>query len=113
MASRAKNSSDALNSEDIGEMLDDLKSRIDRCKVMFEQYFLGIQKTAPGQLHVELERRIRQLTQLQIRNTGQRYRFTTLSQKFASYNTYWKRTLRQIEARKQAKKKGGIGDGSP
>lgn len=98
MASRAKNSSDALNSDDIGDMLDDLQTRIDRCKVLFEQYFLGIQKTAPGQLHVELERRIRQLTQLHIRNTGQRYRFTTLSQKFASYNTYWKRTMRQIEA---------------
>ncbi len=98
MASRAKNSSDAPNSDDIGEMLDDLSNRIDRCKVLFEQYFLGIQKTAPGQLHVDLERHIRQLTQIHIRNTGQRYRFTTLSQKFASYNTYWKRTLRQIES---------------
>ena len=98
MASRAKNTSDALNSDEIGEMLDDLHTRIDRCKVLFEQYFLGIQKTAPGQLHVDLERKIRQLTQTHIRNTGQRYRFTTLSQKFASYNTYWKRTMRQIES---------------
>ncbi|MCP4445302.1 MAG: hypothetical protein GY811_08160 [Myxococcales bacterium] len=98
MASRAKNSSSALNSDDTGELLDDLHRRIDRCKVLFEQYFLGIQKTAPNQLHVKLERRIRELTQLHIRNTGQRYRFTTLSQKFASYNTYWKRTMRQIEA---------------
>jgi hypothetical protein len=48
-------------------------------------------------LHTELERKVLQLTQLHIRNTGQRYRFTTLSQKFASYNTYWKRTMRQIE----------------
>ena len=70
---------------------------MDRCKVMFEQYFLGIQKTAPSQLQIELERRIRKLTQTHISNTGLRFRFTTLSQKFASYNTYWKRTMRQIE----------------
>ncbi len=86
-----------MSSEEIGELLDDLQKRTDRCKVMFEQYFLGIQKTPPLQLQRELERKIRQLTQTHITNTGLRFRFTTLSQKFVSYNTYWKRTLRQIE----------------
>jgi hypothetical protein len=97
VASKAKSRADQLSSEDIGELLDELQSRMDRCKVMFEQYFLGIQKTAPSQLQIELERRIRKLTQTHISNTGLRFRFTTLSQKFASYNTYWKRTMRQIE----------------
>lgn len=97
VASRAKNRVDVLSSEDIAELLDDLQKRMDRCKVMFEQYFLGIQKTAPSQLQIELERRIRKLTQTHISNTGLRFRFTTLSQKFASYNTYWRRTMRQIE----------------
>ena len=97
MASKAKSRADILSSEDIAELLDDLQTRMDRCKVMFEQYFLGIQKTGPLQLQIELERRIRKLTQTHISNTGLRFRFTTLSQKFASYNTYWKRTLRQIE----------------
>ena len=87
-----------MDSDDLGDLLDDLQKQMDRCKVLFEQYFLGIQRTAPGQLHVDLERRIRKLTQLHIRNTGQRFRFTTLSQRFTSYNTYWKRTMRQIEA---------------
>ncbi len=87
-----------MNSDDLGELLDDLQKQMDRCKVLYEQYFLGIQRTAPGQLHVDLERRIRKLTQVHIRNTGQRFRFTTLSQRFTSYNTYWKRTMRQIEA---------------
>jgi hypothetical protein len=97
VASKAKNRADLLSSEDITELLDDLQKRMDRCKVMFEQYFLGIQKMPPSQLQVELERRIRKLTQTHISNTGLRFRFTTLSQKFASYNTYWKRTMRQIE----------------
>ncbi len=86
-----------MNSTQIGELLDDLQKRVDRCKVMFEQYFLGIQKRPPYQLQLELERKVRALTQAHIANTGLRFRFTTLSQKFASYNTYWKRTMRQIE----------------
>ncbi len=54
---------------------------------------------AEGPLHIhnDVERRLRDLMQVQIRNTGLRYRFATIQQKFGSYNTYWRRTLRQIE----------------
>lgn len=83
--------------EDLEEVLDGLEKLLDRTKIMFEQYFMGIQKVAPMQLHRDVERKVRELTQLQIRNTGLRYRFTTLCQKFGAYNTYWKRTLREIE----------------
>src|SRR5207248_1850642 len=37
------------------------------------------------------------LMQVQLRNTVHRYRFATMQQKFGSYHSYWKRTLRQIE----------------
>ena len=84
-------------SEEIGELLEQLSKLVDRTKVMYEQYFMGIQKLPPAQLHRDLERRIRDLTQLQIRNTALRFRFATITQKFGSYNTYWKRTIRQIE----------------
>ena len=70
---------------------------MDRVKVLYEQHFLGIQKLAPETLHRQVERRMLQLTQHQIRNTGLRFRFTTLSQKFGAYNTYWRRTMRAIE----------------
>ena len=83
--------------EDLEEVLESLEKLMDRTKVMFEQYFMGIQKVAPMQLHRDVERKVRELTQQQIRNTGLRFRFTTLCQKFGSYNTYWKRTLREIE----------------
>ncbi len=82
---------------DVEELLEILEQTLDRTKVMYEQYFLGIQKVAPAQLHAETERRIRDLTQMNIRNTALRYRFATTQQKFGSYNAYWRRTLRQIE----------------
>ena len=83
--------------EDLEEVLEALEKLLDRTKIMYEQYFMGIQKVAPMQLHRDVERKIRELTQLQMRNTGLRYRFTTMCQKFGAYNTYWKRTLREIE----------------
>ncbi len=84
--------------DDIEDQLEKLDRLIDRCKVMYEQYFMGIQKIPPAQLHRDAERRIRELTQNRIRNTGLRFRLTTLTQKFGSYNTYWRRTMRQIES---------------
>lgn len=97
MALRSKVQSQQKTSEEIGDVLDALEKLIERTKVMYEQYFMGIQKMAPMQLHREVERTIRELTQEQIRNTSLRYRFNTLTQKFGTYNTYWKRTMRKIE----------------
>ncbi|MFN0252202.1 MAG: MXAN_5187 C-terminal domain-containing protein [Kofleriaceae bacterium] len=82
---------------DIEEALDYIDKALDRTKVLYEQYFLGMQKQPPAQLHTDVERRLRELHQHNIRNTGMRYRFATLQQKFGSYNSYWRRTLRQIE----------------
>jgi hypothetical protein len=83
--------------EAVTELLDTLDLNLERVKTLYEQYFLGIQKQPPTFLHNDVERKLRDLTQLQIRNTGLRYRFATLQQKFGSYNSYWRRTLRQIE----------------
>lgn len=91
----SQNGSDpAIATEDLLEQLEKLMERL---KVMYEQYFMGIQKIAPSQLHTEAERRLRDLTQISIRNTALRYRFNSLQQKYGSYNSYWRRTLREIE----------------
>lgn len=86
-----------VKAEVIEEALDALDTTLDRVKVLYEQYFLGIQKQPPTYLHTDIERKLRDIAQLQIRNTALRYRFVTLQQKFGSYNSYWRRTLRQIE----------------
>jgi outer membrane biosynthesis protein TonB len=96
VASKSAYASEEKGAE-IEEQLDLLDKLLDRVKVLYEQYFMGIQKQAPSHLHTEAERRLRELTQLNIRNTALRYRFATLQQKFGAYNTYWKRTLREIE----------------
>ncbi|MBV8759354.1 MAG: hypothetical protein JO257_18850, partial [Deltaproteobacteria bacterium] len=83
--------------EDVEELLDTLDKTLDRLKTLYEQYFLGIQKQAPAYIHSDVERKLRDLMQLQIRNTGLRYRLNSIQAKFGAYNSYWRRTLRQIE----------------
>ncbi len=82
---------------DVEELLDYIDKTMERLKTLYEQYFLGMQKQPPAHQHNDIERRIRDIMQIQIRNTGLRYRFATIQQKFGSYNSYWRRTLRQIE----------------
>jgi hypothetical protein len=85
------------SAEAIEAALDHIDTTLDRLKVLYEQFFLGIQKQAPTFMHTDVERKLRELAQVQIRNTALRYRFATSQQKYGSYNTYWRRTLRQIE----------------
>src|SRR5687768_16179799 len=70
-----KSTTDSGEPLDIEEQLELLEQQIERLKVMYEQYFMGIQKMAPAQLHRDVERGIRELTQMQIRNTALRYRY--------------------------------------
>ncbi|MBA3465582.1 MAG: hypothetical protein H0T46_36965, partial [Deltaproteobacteria bacterium] len=94
MASKSAQPDSVVDTE---EVLDYIDKTMERLKSLYEQYFLGMQKQPPSHLHNDVERRIRDLMQVQIRNTGLRYRFATLQQKFGSYSSYWRRTLRQIE----------------
>jgi hypothetical protein len=95
-----------LNVEEALELID---KTMERVKSLYEQYFLGIQKQPPTFIHNDLERKLRDLQQVNIRNTALRYRYATLQQKFGSYNSYWRRTLRQIENGTYARSLAKIG----
>lgn len=83
---------------DVDEALGDLEHRVERLKILYEQYFMGIEKIEPQTARKETSRKILDLSQLNMRNTAQRYRFNALRQKFGVYSTYWSRTLREIES---------------
>jgi hypothetical protein len=85
--------------EEVGvdELLGDLEKKLERVKILYEQYFMGIEKMEPAVLRKEFTRKMLDLTQLNIRNTAQRYRLSALNQKFGVYTSYWSRTMQQIE----------------
>ncbi|MBL8679896.1 MAG: hypothetical protein JNK05_12055 [Myxococcales bacterium] len=85
------------SSDEITMALDELETRLDRLRSLYEQYFTGIEKAAPAVQHKDVERRIQTLRKINLRNTAQRFRFQTLIQKYTTYLQYWQRMLRRIE----------------
>jgi hypothetical protein len=83
---------------DLDEVLSELAIKIERVKTLYEQYFMGIEKIPPETARKEVARALLTLQQQQIRNTGLRFRFNTMLQKWNIYMTYWNRTVREIEA---------------
>ena len=75
----------------------EFEKKLDRLKTLYEQYFMGIEKREPSVPLKDVVRVMRALEQEEIRNTGLRFRYRTLVQRFNTYRTYWHRTLREIE----------------
>lgn len=78
-------------------MLDDLELRISRLKILYEQYFIGMEKAEPVVPRKEIMRIMQVLQSAQIRNTALRFRHNNLKQRWSTYITKWGRTLREIE----------------
>lgn len=79
--------------DDIGS----LEKKLAKLKVDYEQYFMGMQKTAPEKLRLEVERLIQTYTNQRITNTAVSFRLNAVVAKFNSYRTYWDRIVREIE----------------
>jgi hypothetical protein len=79
--------------QDLGE----LENRLERLRILYEQYFMGIEKREPGVQHKEVVRRIQQLRKIRFQSTAQRFRFQTMMQRFNTLQQYWTRTCREIE----------------
>ena len=77
--------------------LDELEIRLERLRVKYDQYFIGIEKMLPFVQRKDVDRRFSQLHKEQFRNGGLRFRFQTMVQRFTTYQTYWGRIIRQIE----------------
>jgi hypothetical protein len=84
-------------SEEIEAILNDLEVRLDRLKISYEQYFMGIEKLEPQVQRKEVTRIFNNLNKMQIRNTGLRFRYRTIVQRWNLYITRWNRVLREIE----------------
>ena len=97
MASRSQTEQQQQTSVDIAEVLKELENKIERLKVLYEQYFMGIEKMEPQVARKEVTRAMLTLQQQYIRNTAMRFKFNTMLQKWQIYITYWNRVLREIE----------------
>ncbi|MSP63314.1 MAG: hypothetical protein EXR72_23825 [Myxococcales bacterium] len=78
-------------------LLEDVELRISRLKILYEQYFLGMEKAEPTVARKEVLRLLQVLQQTQIRNTALRFRHNNQKQRWNTYVTRWGKILREIE----------------
>lgn len=83
----------------LDEVLEDLQQRVERLKILYEQYFMGLQKLQPLVPRREIQRKMTELAQTSgnFRSTKHRFLFNMLNQRWQSYTTYWNRTCAQME----------------
>jgi hypothetical protein len=86
-----------VESAEIETLVNELETRTDRLRALYEQYFMGIERMPPLVPHKDVERRIQVLRKEQIRNTGVRFRFQMIIQRYNTYQSHWQRICRQIE----------------
>jgi hypothetical protein len=71
--------------------------RLRRLRMLYDQYFQGLERIEPQHERADVDRTIDLLRRAQPRNTALRFRFNQLVQRFTTYNAYWQRIRRQIE----------------
>jgi hypothetical protein len=91
------NGTQQLPQEKFAEELDELDEAISGLHVLYEKYFLGIDRRPPEQERKRVSTKTRELRTQMIRNTGLKFRINTLFAKLISFERMWDRTLREIE----------------
>ncbi len=83
--------------------LEMLAKRMERLRVLFEQYFQGIERVPPYSLQKDVVRIFHRLTQLRIRSTTLKFKLQGLVQRFSAHRAYWSRSMREMEEGKHPK----------
>ncbi|MEO7096964.1 MAG: hypothetical protein ABI175_27140, partial [Polyangiales bacterium] len=86
-----------MDADEVAALVDELDLRVERLRVLYDQYFMGIEKIPPEVLKKDVERRMWVLRREKIRNTGTRFRFQQVTQRLNTFQSYWMRICREIE----------------
>ncbi len=74
-----------------------LDSSIDKLRVVYEQFFLGLERFEPVQLRKNIQLELRLLKENPPSNTALKFLLARMETKFRTYEQYWNRVLREIE----------------
>jgi len=78
-------------------IIKEFETKLERLRVLYEQYFMGIQKRPPTIPQHEVVRLQMQIDKLRITNHRINYKYRSLVQRYNTYRTYWNRTIRAID----------------
>jgi len=86
-----------LPQEKLAEDLDQLEEQMTGLQVLYEKYFLGIDRRPPDPQRRQVSEKMRLLKTTQVKNTALKFRIQTMFAKLISFERMWDRTLREIE----------------
>jgi hypothetical protein len=86
-----------LDTVELDNALNELETRVERLRSLYEQYFLGIERIEPAVARKDVDRRIWLLRREKIRNTAKRFRLQTIIQRYNTFQQYWQRICREID----------------
>ena len=86
-----------LPQEKLAADLDEAEEALQNLQILYEKYFLGIDRKAPDQERKRISVRLRELKSTFVKNTGLKFRIQSLWAKLISMERMWDRTLREIE----------------
>jgi superfamily I DNA/RNA helicase len=93
----APNGTQQLPQEKFAEELTELDEAIQGLQVLYEKYFLGIDRRPPDEERQRVSRKARELRESLVKNTALKFKINTLFAKLLSFERMWDRTLREIE----------------
>ena len=85
------------NQREFDRQLDRFEAGVARLRILYEQFFTGLQPRAPEQEHKAVVKEIKILLRAPFKNSQRRFRLRTLINRYQTYNTYWERCLKQKE----------------
>lgn len=83
--------------ESIVNRINNLSRKLDELKLLYDQYFIGLERTEPLKLREEVKELIKTLSNTYIKSTAQKFKLKALINRHASYSKLWDRILREIE----------------
>ncbi len=86
-----------VSSDEVGAECDAIESELVSVRVLYEQYFLGVERNPPTQAHRMLKQRMNRLQNSFVRQTAVKFRVGSLHAKLITYERLWTRTLQEIE----------------
>jgi hypothetical protein len=86
-----------LPQEKLAEELDAMDQAIVELQVLYEKYFLGIDRKPPDRERKQVSDGMRTLKTAYVKNTALKFRLHTLFAKLISFERMWDRTLREME----------------
>jgi hypothetical protein len=86
-----------LDATELDTAIEELETRVERLRALYEQFFMGIEKIPPQVVQKDVDRRLYVLKREQIRNTARRFKLQTIIQRYNTFQQYWMRIMREIE----------------